>query len=277
MPPYRLLLALVLAVAAAGPVAAQPLPARILDNNKTIRIAVNATYPPMESIDPATNKLVGFDIDLGDALAKKLGVSLDWQDGTFAQLIPSLQTGRVDMILSGISDLPARRDAMDFIDYLNSGAQFYTLETSAIKTADDLCGKRVGTVRSTNYPANITAWSAEHCEKLGKPAIDSVGVDRMPLVHTELQQGRIDAAVQGSETLPALMKAEPNIYRLVAPPFTKNFQGIAFAKADTGFRDTITGALKALYADGTYAALIKKWELDASAAPAPTLNGGPLP
>ena len=263
-------------LACALPAAAQTLPDRFKDS-KTVHIAVNGTYPPMESVDPATNKLVGFDIDLGEALANKLGVTLEWQDGTFAQLIPSLQTGRADMILSGISDLPARRGTMDFIDYLNSGAEFYTLEDSSIKTADDLCGKKVGTVRSTNYPANIAAWSAEHCEKAGKPAIEYVGVDRMPLVHTELQQGRIDAAVQGSETLPALMQAEPHIYRLVAPPFTKNFQGIAFAKADTGFRDAVPGALKALYADGTYAALIKKWDLQASAAPAPTMNGDPLP
>jgi polar amino acid transport system substrate-binding protein len=273
----RTRLALVLScLVATLPAAAQTLPKRIQDS-KVISIAVNGTYPPMESIDPATNKLVGFDLDLGDALAKKLGVTLEWHDGAFAQLIPSLQTGRADMILSGISDLPARRETMDFVDYLNSGAQFYTLDNSSIKTPDDLCGKRVGTVRSTNYPANIAAWSEEYCVKAGKPAIESVGVDRMPLVHTELQQGRIDAAVQGSETLPTLMKTEPGIYRLVAPPFTKNFQGIAFTKADTGLRDAVMGALKSLYADGTYTALIKKWELDASAAPAPTLNGDPAP
>jgi polar amino acid transport system substrate-binding protein len=262
--------------AAALPATAQSLPARIQDS-KVIRIAVNATYPPMESRDPATDKLVGFDVDLGNALAAKLGVKLEWSDGSFAQLIPSLQTGRADMILSGISDLPARRETLDFIDYLNSGAQFYTLEASPLKSLDELCGKRVGTVRSTNYPNNIAAWSAEHCEGAGKPAIESVGVDRMPLVHTELQQGRIDAAVQGSETLPALMEAEPHTYRLMGPPFTKNFQGIAFTKTDTQLRDAVLGALKALYADGTYAALIKTWKLDASAAPAPTLNGGPLP
>ena len=272
---YRLLLALPV-IAMALPAAAQSLPARIKENGDILRIAVNATYPPMESRDPANNALVGFDIDLGNALAKQLGVKLEWQDGTFAQLIPSLQTGRADMILSGISDLPARRDNMDFIDYLNSGAEFYTLQASDIKIMDDLCGKKVGTVRSTNYPNNITAWSAEHCEKPGKPAIEGVGVDRMPLVHTELQQGRIDAAVQGSETLPALMQAEPNVYRLVGAPFTKNYQGIAFAKIDTALRDAVLAALQALYADGTYTALIKKWDLEASAAAVITINGEPL-
>jgi polar amino acid transport system substrate-binding protein len=273
-PMKRLTVLLLLCMAL--PAVGQTLPQRIIDQGKTIRIAVNATYPPMESRDPATDKLVGFDIDLGDALAKLLGVKLDWQDGSFAQLIPSLQTGRADMILSGISDLPARRELLDFIDYLNSGAQFYTLADSSL-TIDTLCGKRVGTVRSTNYPNNIAAWSKEHCEQANLPAVVVVGVDRMPLVHTELQQGRIDAAVQGSETLPALMETEPKTYRLLGQPFTKNLQGIAFLKTDTGLRDAVAGALRTLFADGTYTKLIKKWSLDASAAAAPALNGEPLP
>lgn len=246
--------------------------------SKTLRVAVNGTYPPLESVDPATNKLVGFDIDLGEAIGQRLGVKLEWQDGAFAQLIPAIQSGRADMILSGISDLPARRESLDFIDYLNSGAQFYTLAANTtIQSAADLCGKTVGTVRSTSFPANIEAWSAENCVKAGKPAVVVAGVDRMPLVAIELQQGRIDAAVRGSETLPTLMAQEPGVYRIVTPPFTTVYQGIAFAKADTQLRDAVLGAVKQIFADGTYASLIAKWKLEASAARAITMNGAPLP
>ena len=272
---HRLLVVLPI-VALALPAAAQTLPDRIKDNGGTLRIAVSPTYPPLESRDPATNALTGFDIDLGNALAKQLGTKAAWQEGSFAQLIPSLQTGRADMILSGISDLPARRDSMDFIDYLNTGAQFFTMQNSPIKTMDDLCGKKVGTVRSTNFPAFIAAWSAEHCEKAGKPAIEVAGVDRGPLVWTEMKQDRVDAGVQGSETLPDLLRSEPATYRIVGAPFTKNYQGIAFAKTDTALRDAVLGALQALYADGSYTALIAKWSLQDSAAPAPTMNAGPL-
>ena len=271
----RRLIALLL-LAAALPATAQSLPARIQENGGTLRIAVSPTYPPLETRDPADNALMGFDIDLGNALAKQLGVKAAWQEGTFAQLIPSLQTGRADMILSGISDLPARRDSMDFVDYLNTGAQFFTLAGNGIQTMDDLCGKTVGTVRSTNFPAFIAAWSTEHCEKAGKPAIVVDGVDRGPLVWTEMKQDRVQAGVQGSETLPALLQAEPGIYRIVGAPFTKNFQGIAFAKTDPHLRDAVLGALKVLYADGSYAALIKKYDLASSAAPAPTMNAEPL-
>ncbi|MFX7732002.1 hypothetical protein ABTK10_20945, partial [Acinetobacter baumannii] len=69
------------------------------------------------------------------------------------------------------SDLPARRETMDFIDYLKSGAQFYTLAASPFAAPEDLCGKRVGTSRSTSFPDQIRRWSAENCEAKGKPAI----------------------------------------------------------------------------------------------------------
>lgn len=275
----RLFAALLTALSALVPaaVSAQSLPPRIADA-KVLKIAVNGTYPPMESIDPATNKLVGFDIDLGEAIAKRLGLAIEWQDGAFAQLIPAVQSGRADMILSGISDLPARRANLDFIDYLNSGAQFYTLDSNtAIKTPEDLCGKTVGTVRSTSFPANIEAWSAEHCVKAGKAAITVAGVDRMPLVAVELQQGRIDGAVRGSETIPTLMAQEPNTYRPLGSPFTVVFQGIAFPKDDTALRDAVLAQVRAIFTDGTYAALIQKWHLEASAAKAITMNGAPLP
>jgi len=273
----RLLVVLPILAATTAIAAAQALPARIA-SSKVVRVAVNGTYPPMESRDPATNQLVGFDIDLGEALAKVLGVRLEWQDGAFAQLMPSLQTGRADMVLSGISDLPARRETFDFIDYLKSGAQFLTLASNtAIRTPLDLCGKRVGTVRSTSFPANIESWSNENCTAAGRPAIQYVGVDRMPLVHLELQQGRIDASVQGSETIPTLMAANPNAYRIVTEPFTTVRQGIMFLKTETELRDAFAGALRTLFSNGTYTALIEKWQLQASAAPEPLINGERLP
>src|SRR5712691_10170606 len=72
-----------------------------------LRLTVNSTYAPMEYRDPATNELVGLDIDLAGEIAKRLGVKIIWSETPFAELIPSLQTKRADFIISGISD---RRD-----------------------------------------------------------------------------------------------------------------------------------------------------------------------
>src|SRR3546814_1362435 len=80
-----------------------------------------------------------------------MGVKVEWQEIAFAQMLPSLQTGRVDLVMAGMSDLPTRRELQDFVDYLKTGAQFYTTVANAkeIKSTADLCGKKVGASRST--------------------------------------------------------------------------------------------------------------------------------
>ena len=208
---------------------AQALPEAIA-KSKVIKVAVNSIYPPMEYKDPESGDLVGFDIDLGNAIAKELGVKLDWQESAFEQLLPSLTTGRVDMILSGMSDLPTRRDTADFIDYLNSGAQFYILASRAneIKQATDLCGKSVGTSRSTSFPADTAAWSAKNCEAAGKPAIAVSGTEDTSSARMQLKQARIAAGVQGSETLPYAMKLEPNTYKPIGVPFAARSASVFF-------------------------------------------------
>ncbi|MDG2570864.1 transporter substrate-binding domain-containing protein, partial [Vibrio parahaemolyticus] len=92
------LLASVLALGFAAPSHAADLPDRIKKAGKIV-VATMPNYAPITFKDPATNKLSGFDIDLGEALAKELGVGIEWQEIAFAQMIPSLQTGRVDIAL----------------------------------------------------------------------------------------------------------------------------------------------------------------------------------
>jgi polar amino acid transport system substrate-binding protein len=274
----QIVAALALASASVAAAHAADLPDRIA-KAKTIKVAVNAIYPPMEFKDPQSGVLIGFDIDLGNALAKELGVAFDWQESAFEQLLPSLATGRADMILSGLSDRPERRESADFIDYLNSGAQFYVLAERAgeFKTPTDLCGKSVGSSRSTSFPKSIETWSAENCAAAGKPAIDVVGTEDTASARSQLKQRRLDAGVQGSETIPYAMSLEPDVYRPLGAPFTSVSQGIAFTKQDTQLRDAVLTALRKLTADGTYAAIIAKWHLEASAAKQITLNGAALP
>ncbi|WGS51627.1 ABC transporter substrate-binding protein [Paraburkholderia sp. D15] len=252
---------------------AQALPEPIAKTH-VIKVAVNSIYPPMEYKDPDTGELVGFDIDLGNAIAKQLGVKLEWQESAFEQLLPSLATGRVDMILSGLSDVPGRRDTADFLDYLNSGAQFYVLSSAqggAIHQAADLCGKAVGTSRSTSFPADTAAWSAQHCA--GKAPVTVVGTEDTSSARMQLKQGRIVAGVQGSETLPYAMKLEPNTYKPIGEPFATSPEGIAIAKSNPKLRDAVKAALDRLIANGTYQSIAAKWGLQSSAVQQLTMNG----
>ena len=266
--------ALALALAA-GAAMAQALPERIAAK-KQIVVANVPNYPPLEFKDPKTGTLTGLDIDLGNAIGKKLGVEIKWEEIGFEQMVSSLTTGRADMILSGMSDLPSRHETLDFVDYLNSGAQFYTTadRASEFKEPEDLCGKTVGASRRTSFPNEMAKWSKENCEDKGKPGLKIVGTEGSADARTQLRQKRLDAAVQGSETLPYLLNLEPNTYAIVGKPFTSVYQGMGFAKKDTELRDAVAAALKELMADGTYDEILKKWDLLDAKLDKVMINGG---
>jgi polar amino acid transport system substrate-binding protein len=259
---------------AAGTASAQDLPENIAAK-KAIVVANVPNYPPLEYKDPKTNELTGLDIDLGNALAKKLGIAIQWQEISFEQMVSALTTGRADMILSGMSDLPGRRESLDFIDYLESGAQFYTTKDRAetFKTPEDLCGKTVGASRRTSFPAEMEKWSKTACEAKGKPALKIVGTEGSADARTQLRQKRLDAAVQGSETLPYLLNLEPDTYAIVGKPFTSVFQGMAFAKKDAQLRDAVAKAFGEMIADGSYDEVLKKWQLDSARVGKVMVNG----
>jgi polar amino acid transport system substrate-binding protein len=270
------MLAVALALAAAtGPAFAQDIPARIKDAGKIV-IATNPNYAPITFKDPATNTLMGFDIDLGTAIAKELGVKIEWQEIAFAQMLPSLQTGRVDTVLAGMSDLPTRREVADFVDYMTSGPQFYTISALAgtIKTPEDLCGKSVGASRSTNWPAQMTEWSQTNCVAKGKPAMNVVGTEGSVDARTQLKTERLQGAVQGNETLPYFQALEPNTYVLLGTAFTQSLVGMPFAKSETALRDAVKAAIERLQASGEYDKMLAKYGLQANKLTPISINKG---
>ncbi|MBX9910739.1 MAG: ABC transporter substrate-binding protein [Beijerinckiaceae bacterium] len=278
MPTLSRSLIAALAIALPAAVSAQELPARIKSAGKIV-VATQPNYPPIIFKDPATNTLTGLDIEIGEAIAAELGVRIEWQETAFAQMLPSLQTGRVDMVMAGMSDNAARRETVDFVNYFSSGAQFYTitaLAAAGIKTTDDLCGKSVGASRSTTWPAAMETWSKENCVAKGKPTITVVGTEGSVDARTQLKTQRLQAAVQGSETMPYFLKLEPNTYVPLGTPFTDVRAGIPFVKTPEGnqLRDAVKGALDRLKTKGTYDAIFVKYGLQASALPKITVNEG---
>lgn len=270
-----IILSTLLAATLALPAAAADLPDRIKAAGKVV-IATMPNYPPITYKDPASNTLKGFDVELGEAIAKEMGVKVEWQEIAFAQMLPSLQTGRVDLVMAGMSDLPTRRELQDFVDYLKTGAQFYTSAANAkeIKSTADLCGKKVGASRSTNWPKQIAAWSDENCVAKGKPAINVVGTEGSVDARTQLKGGRIDAGVQGSETLTYLQSQEPNTYVLLGSTFTTSLAGIPVLKTDPKLRDAVYEALLSLQKKGVYDALLAKYDIKANVLKPASINKG---
>jgi len=248
------------------------LPAEIAKRG-SIKIAIVPNYPPMEFRDPATNALSGFDVELGEALGRKLGVKVEWQETSFDQFMPSIATGRVDAIMSGMTDTASRQETATFVDYLRSGPHFFVQQSrvAEFKGAATLCGKKVGASRRTLFPAQVAAWSEAHC---ASNPIQFVGTDGSADARTQLKQGRIDAAVQGSETLPFIMDLEPGAYAPVGETIASQFTGIALPVKEKAFQQAMVEAVDALVADGTYRTLLAKWKLNDNGIEKATINAG---
>lgn len=265
------------AAATSGAALAQEIPARVKAAGKIV-IATSPNYAPISYKDPATGKLTGFDIELGEAIGKELGLPVEWQEIAFAQMLPSIQTGRVDMAMAWMADKPARRETMDFVNYAVTGAQFYTSEAlkGEIKTPEDLCGKIVGSARSTTWPADVTAWSNTYCVAKGKAPINSVGTENSVDSRTQIKTQRIQGAVQGSEVMSYFVKLEPGAYVPLGRPFTQALVGIPFAKSPEGtqMREAVRAALTRVHAKGVYAQLLSKYGLLNNSHSAVTINQG---
>jgi polar amino acid transport system substrate-binding protein len=239
----------------------------------SIKVAIVPNYPPMEFRDPATSTLTGFDVELGEALGRKLGVKVAWQETSFDQMMPAIATGRVDAILSGMTDLASRQDTATFVDYLRSGPRFFVQQSRAAEFKDvaALCGKTVGASRRTSFPKHIADWSDAHCD--GNP-IKFVGTEGSADARTQLKQGRVDAAVQGGETLPYVMDLEPGAYVPVGDVFAIQFTGLALGVKDKALQQAIAEALDGLIADGSYRALLAKWKLTEYGIEKAMINAG---
>ncbi|SDP34013.1 ABC transporter substrate-binding protein [Desulforhopalus singaporensis] len=250
------------------------LPESVKAKGKII-IGINGIFPPMEFKEPGKDELIGFDVDLAKAIGQKLGIDIVFDDQKFDQLINSINTKRVDMVISGISDTEVRRKTLDFIDYFNSGTQCFTMKAHAetIKDLADLSGKTFAVSAATDYLTTMQQWSHDNLETKGREAIKILAVDSEATARLQMIQGRAQASAISPEVLGWLSKENPGQFVPVGPVLRPDPYGICFAKDNSQLRDAVYAALKELFANGTYQNLLAKWEISTGALTEPLING----
>ncbi|UPJ26391.1 ABC transporter substrate-binding protein [Bradyrhizobium sp. CW1] len=247
---------------------------------KVINAMAVTVFPPFEFAD-ASGNLVGFDIDILNGMASKMGTQVNWTQSTFAQIISfaPIKTARADILSSALGDTPERRASVNFIDYVYQPYVFYTLRANAenFTNIETLCGKRVGAIRTSVIETGaVVKWSEENCTKAGKPAIIVVPGENTPQVRLMVKQGFADAGLTGAAIIAYQNTLEGNQYVVVGNPVIKLLTGMAFSKDDLQFAQELKQALGALIADGTYGQLLQKWGLPEDASiQKPMVNGEP--
>ncbi len=252
-------LALLLGLAAAPPASAQ-LPARITAA-KTITYCSAVTLPPMEFFD-AKQQPTGVDIELGDALAHRLGLQAKWINMPFAGLIPALLADHCDAILSQLFIKPPRLLVIDQIPYMYS-QEAVLLKAGAPKIASlaDLSGKKAATVTGTTATDLLQAASAE-LVKAGKPPITIVMFPENTPALQQVQFGQVYAYGVAYETALYYGRVSAGQFEVGGPPYFKILTGIGVSKNQPAVEAALKGELAGMMKDGSYAAIFKKWNLE---------------
>jgi polar amino acid transport system substrate-binding protein len=242
---------------------------------ETIPAGIYPNYPPLDMRNIETNKLTGFDVELGEAIAQKMGAQIKWEESSYAELISAVKTDRIRVFFNGMDDTPERQKQIDFVDYIRSGNQFIVPSAKAVHDPLELCGKKIAISRSTSTPVSLANWNKNSCEKAGRPDAIYLPAENSIDARMQMQQGRADAVMMDSLTIPYIIAQSGNAFATVGEPLDFTLMGIGVTKGDQALQQRIQKALQALVDDGTYGKLLSKWKLSpSSAVQTATINAG---
>ena len=263
--------------AAAGGVdrAAAALVPAAIKGKGTIAIATDPSYPPNESKD-ANGKMVGFDIDLGNAIAAKLGLKADFQEAKFDDIVTGISTGKYDAGMSSITDNKKREGVDDFVTYFNAGTKLMVPKgnpqklTNTSATDLSLCGLTVGVEKGTVQETDDIPNRNKACKAAGKKEIKTLSQDTQDQINESRGAGRCDAVLADSPVVDYYAKG--GNFDAIGDIYAGAPYGIAIAKANSGLSQAVQAALKDLVADGTYHKLTTQYGIQAGDYTTPGLN-----
>lgn len=236
----HLLLASLASLAFTGAVHAQ---------GNVLKVATDATFPPMEFVE--NGKRTGFDVELVEALAKQMGRTVEWTDIDFKGLIPALVSKRVDMAVSAIYITDERKKVVDFTApyYAGGLVAMVKADNTTIKTPADLNGKKVSVQVGTKSVSYV---------KEKYPQVQLLEVEKNQEMFNLVDIGRSDAAVTGKPAAYQYTRTRPGL-KVLPEQLTTEEYGMAIRKDTPELTQAVNAALVKLKADGTYAAIEKKW------------------
>ncbi|WP_033212062.1 ABC transporter substrate-binding protein [Kitasatospora phosalacinea] len=251
-----------------------------------LRIGADLTYAPV-GFKSEGNRPDGLDVDLADALGNVLGMRVQFSDVPFNRLRLGLQAREYDLVMSGMTDTPQRRDGvdeearkvndgLDFVDYFVTGTSVVVAKGNPqrISGLDDLCGRTVAVQRETTQAALLERQTGV-CEKTGrKLTVTETDTDDQALAL--VGQGRAAADLNDAPVAAHAVKngRGGTQFQVVGAQLQVAPYGIAFAKQDTALRDAVAKALDQLIRSGEYDRILAKWGLTDGAVQSAVVNGG---
>jgi polar amino acid transport system substrate-binding protein len=242
----------------------------------TLTFLSDTTYPPQESIDTASNKAVGFDVDVANAIAAKMNLTATIQTADFSTIIDGLLAKKGDAIISAMSITPDRSKKVAFVGYFQAGQSILVRKGNplGITSLTDLCGRKVAVQVTTTEQDTLNAENAGDC-KSKKITIALFPTDTDAV--QKLKIGAVDAAMDDSPVAAFYVSQDPTSFDLGGTPVQSAPEGIAVDPTNKEVLLAIQQAMLAIFADGTYHKLLVKWNLLDGEIPASQVIQSPSP
>jgi ABC-type amino acid transport substrate-binding protein len=219
-------------------------------------VIATGDYYPFEYLDPTTQELVGYDIDLGEKIAEKLGVEVEWKEMQFTALVPTIQTGQADLAIAAMYITEERKKAVDMSDvYMATGMSLVKRgDDATINSIDDLNGKKVGVKAGATSEAAAKDLVAKGMD------IEIVSYKDTTDYLLDLKLGRVDAAINDYLNQLGYNKQHADAgLAIVGEPFTEAGLGMAVKQGDSELLAFVNEMIKELEASGEGQAMYEKW------------------
>ena len=232
-----------------------------------IVFGTDASYPPNEFTAPDGTTIIGMDVEIGTAIAQKLGLAAEWQNSAFPGIIPGIEGARYELGMSSFTINDERVQTVDMVSYFSAGTSLAVRAGNPDGvTPDNLCGKAVGVQAGTVQVEDIAARN-QACTSAGQPAIQITELQQQTDVTLALTANRIVAFLADSPVVAYAVQTTEGAVEAVGEPYDTAPYGIALAKNQGQFAEAVRGAVQSLIDDGTYAAILEKWNVSNGAIP----------
>jgi polar amino acid transport system substrate-binding protein len=231
------------------------LPDDIKEAGKLV-IGTDANYPPNEYKDP-NGKVIGWEIDLIDAMAAKLGLETEYKASQFDNIIPSIVGNKLDFGLSSFTDTVEREEKVDFINYYTAGVQWASTKGTDVDP-NNACGLKVAVQATTFQDTEEVPAKSDACVAAGKEPIEKLQFEAQDAAANAVALGQADAfSADSPVTLYAIAQNDDKL-QAAGETFDEAPYGLPIAK-DSELTEAIVSALEALIADGTYTEILDEW------------------
>jgi polar amino acid transport system substrate-binding protein len=244
------------------------LPSKIKDSGRLV-IGIDPTYPPNEYKDD-NGQPVGWEVDLANAIAGKLGLKITFAVAKFDNIIPSITGGKDDFGISSFTDTTEREKQVDFVNYYSAGILWASKKGRTVDPKN-ACGLKVAVQATTYEDTDEVPAKSKACTSKGKKAIEAVRYDTQDEATNAVILGKVDALSADSPvTLYAISKTGGKLQE-AGKAFDVAPYGMPVAKGSK-LTPVLQKTVQSLIDDGTYKRILDKWGVADGAASSAEIN-----